>query len=86
MVATTDPAMLPDLTTWYLVTNLPAPVDDVEASPFSPTDLAEIVRLYRLRTWVEQNYKHVKHALGWSQYPTGCAPVCLLKQERLAEM
>lgn len=30
--------------------------------------LEEIVRLYGLRTWVEQNYKHVKHALGWAQY------------------
>lgn len=68
VVATTDPATLPDLTTWYLVTNLPALGDDVEASPFSPADLAEIIRLYGLRTWVEQNYKHVKHALGWSQY------------------
>jgi hypothetical protein len=26
------------------------------------------VRLYGLRMWVEQSYKHVKHALGWSQY------------------
>jgi hypothetical protein len=25
VVATTDPAELPDLTTWYLLTNLPAP-------------------------------------------------------------
>lgn len=68
VVATTDPATLPDLTTWYLVTNLPAPADGGEASPFPPASLAEIVRLYGLRMWVEQNYKHVKHALGWSQY------------------
>lgn len=69
VVATTDPATLPDLTTWYLVTNLPAPADREEtASSFPPADLEEIVRLYGLRTWVEQNYKHVKHALGWSQY------------------
>jgi hypothetical protein len=68
VVATTDPATLPDLTTWYLVTNLPAPADGIAASPFPPADLAEIVRLYGLRTWVEQNYKHVKHVLGWSQY------------------
>jgi len=27
-----------------------------------------VVRLYGLRMWVEQSYKHVKHALGWSQY------------------
>lgn len=65
VVATTDPTTLPDLTTWYLVTNLPAPADDVEVSSCPPADLAEIVRLYGLRTWVEQNYKH---ALGWSQY------------------
>jgi hypothetical protein len=26
------------------------------------------VRLYGLRMWVEQSYKQVKHALGWSEY------------------
>jgi hypothetical protein len=69
VVATTDPATLPELTTWYLVTNLSAPTDGVgDASPFLPADLQEIIRLYGLRTWVEQSYKQVKHALGWSQY------------------
>jgi hypothetical protein len=34
----------------------------------APADLAEIVRLYGLRMWVEQSYKQVKHRLGWSQY------------------
>ena len=58
VVATTDPATLPDHTTWYLATNLP-PGD---------ADLAEVVRLYGLRMWVEQSYKQTKHALGWSQY------------------
>jgi len=58
VVATTDPATLPDHTTWYLATNLP-PGD---------ADLAEVVRLYGLRMWVEQSYKHTKYALGWSQY------------------
>lgn len=29
----------------------------------------EMVRLYDLRMWVEQSYKQVKHALGWSHYP-----------------
>jgi hypothetical protein len=28
--------------------------------------LEEVVRLYGLGMWVEQSYKHVKHALGWS--------------------
>jgi SRSO17 transposase len=69
IVATTDPQTLPDLTTWYLVTNLPAPTDSTHrALPFPPASLEEVIRLYGLRTWVEQSYKQVKHALGWSQY------------------
>jgi SRSO17 transposase len=69
IVASTDPQTLPDLSTWYLVTNLPAPEhrSGAEAS-FPPADLQEVIRLYGLRMWVEQSYKHVKHALGWSQY------------------
>lgn len=58
VVVTTDPATLPDHTTWYLATNLPA----------RDADLAEVVRLYGLRMWVEQAYKHTKHALGWAQH------------------
>ena len=30
--------------------------------------IAEVVRLYGLRMWVEQSYKQTKHALGWSDY------------------
>jgi hypothetical protein len=63
IVVTTDPVVLPDLTTWYLVTNLPAP-----GSTRTAADLAEIVRLYGLRNWVEQSYKQTRGALGWSQY------------------
>jgi SRSO17 transposase len=58
VVATTDPATLPERATWYLATNLPQP----------GADLAQVVRLYGLRMWVEQSYKQTKHALGWSQY------------------
>ena len=69
IVATTDPQKLPDPTTWYLVTNLPAPTQRPgTASPFPPASLEEVIRLYGLRMWVEQSYKQVKHALGWSQY------------------
>jgi SRSO17 transposase len=69
VVATTDPQTLPDLTTWYLVTNLPAPsACPATHQPFAPANLEEVIRLYGLRTWVEQSYKQVKHALGWSQY------------------
>ena len=49
---------MPDHTTWYLATNLPV----------RDADLAEVVRLYGLRMWIEQAYKQTKHALGWSQY------------------
>ena len=47
---------MPEAATWYLETTLPRP----EAS------LAEIVRRYALRNWVEQAYKQVKQSLGWS--------------------
>lgn len=69
VVATTDPETLPDLTTWYLVTNLPASVLEQEESQWlSLAALEEVVRLYGLRQWVEQSYKQVKHVLGWAQY------------------
>jgi len=69
VVATTDPQTLPDLSTWYLVTNLPAPTAcPVPPLSFVPANLEEVIRLYGLRMWVEQSYKQVKHALGWSQY------------------
>ena len=53
--ATTDRRALPALSTWYLTTNLPAP-------------LAEIVRLYGLRNWIEQGYKQMKDELGWADF------------------
>ncbi len=69
VIATTDPLTLPDLTTFYLVTNLPEPASPRAAdSTLSVASLQEVVRLYGLRMWVEQSYKQVKHALGWSQY------------------
>ena len=69
VVATTDPHTLPALSTWYLVTNLPAPGTARAAqSGLAVADLAEVVRLYGLRMWVEQGYKQTKYALGWSDY------------------
>ncbi len=69
VVVTTDPLTLPDLTTWYLITNLSAP-DSQRAltSSLPAANLPEVVRLYALRQWVEQSYKQVKHTLGWAQY------------------
>ena len=72
VVATTDPATLPARTTWYLVTNLPHPARHLARgrprAPFPPADLAEVVRLYGLRNWVEQGYKQVKGELGWADF------------------
>src|ERR671921_2633275 len=69
LVVTTDPEGLPDLATWYLTTNLPAPGSGREnESDLAPAGVEEVVRLYGLRMWVEQSYKQVKHALGWSDY------------------
>ena len=69
VVATTDPATLPALSTWYLLTNLPRPGSPrAAASPLAPADLAEVVRLYSLRLWVEQSYKQVKGELGWADF------------------
>ena len=69
VVATTDPATLPPLSTRYLTTNLPRPGSPhAGGSPYPPADLAEVVRLYALRNWVEQSYKHAKHELGWADF------------------
>jgi len=70
VVATTDPATLPEHGTWYLTTNLPAPgsARSQEGTALPAADLAEIIRLYGLRNWVEQSYKQTKGALGWSDY------------------
>jgi hypothetical protein len=69
VVATTDPEHLPDKATWYVVTSLPHPASKrAKESKLASADLAEIVRLYGLRMWVEQSYKQVKHVLGWSDY------------------
>jgi hypothetical protein len=53
--ATTDRCTLPDLSAWYLTTNLSAPLD-------------EIVRLHGLRNWVEQSYKQMKDELDWTDF------------------
>jgi DDE superfamily endonuclease len=64
VVTTTDPARLPGHSTWYLLTNLPRP----RSRRGQQADLAEIVRLYGLRNWVEQGYKQVKGELGWADF------------------
>ncbi|MDQ0777171.1 hypothetical protein QF026_005637 [Streptomyces aurantiacus] len=48
VVATTDPATLPETCTWYLATNLPRPGSPREAHSRHPAaDLTEVVRLHR---------------------------------------
>jgi hypothetical protein len=69
VVATTGPARLPEKATWYLATNLPHPdAPHHAAGPHPPADLAEIVRLYGLRPWIEQSYKQIKDELGWADF------------------
>jgi hypothetical protein len=64
VVASIDPGRLPGHSTWYLLTNLPRP----SSRRAQPADLADIVRLYGLRNWVEQGYKQVKGELGWADF------------------
>jgi SRSO17 transposase len=55
---TSDRRTRPALRTWYLTTNLPAHV----------APLAEVVRLYGLRHWIEQSYRQMKNELGWADF------------------
>ena len=49
--------------------SLPHPDSELAIkNDLAAADLSEIVRLYGLRMWVEQNYKQVKHVLGFSDY------------------
>ena len=64
MVATTDPEHLPGHSSWSLLTNLPRPA----TRRAQQANLAEVVRLYGLRNWVEQGYKQVKGELGWADF------------------
>lgn len=74
VIVSPDPKELPDLSSWYLSTNLPAPASEQArrgrqgGEALAAADLEEVVRLYGLRMWVEQSYKQTKHSLGWSQY------------------
>jgi SRSO17 transposase len=70
VVATSDPQMLPKASTWYLISTLPLPGTRraIEHPALPAADLAEVVRLYGLRMWVEQGYKQVKQELGWADF------------------
>jgi SRSO17 transposase len=73
VIATADPGLLPDKATWYLATNLPRPGGPHDGgcggdSPHPAADLAEIVRIYGIRHWIEQSYKQVKDELGWADF------------------
>jgi SRSO17 transposase len=69
VIATTDPVTLPDISTWYLGTNLPAPGSlAAEQSILEAASLEQVIRLYGLRMWIEQSYKQVRETLGWADY------------------
>ena len=66
---------MPRLGRWYLITNLPAPgVEQQTQSDLAQAGIQEVVRLYGLRMWVEQSYRQVKLALGWSDYQVRSDP------------
>ena len=73
LVVTPDPKELPDLATWYLTTNLPAPGSEQanESDDLAPASVVEVVRLYGLRMWVEQSYKQIKHVLAGATTRSG---------------
>ena len=53
--------------TWSLT--CPGPGGPREADSDHPAaDLAEIVRIYGIRNWIEQSYKQVKDELGWADF------------------
>jgi SRSO17 transposase len=60
VVATTDPARLPGHSSWYLLTNLPRP----SSRRSQQANLAEVVRLYGLRNWVEMCQPQCTHIGG----------------------
>lgn len=55
---TTDPAQLPDNSTWSVMSHLPPERDQAQF----------IGNLYGLRTWVEYGFKQCKNYLGWADY------------------
>ena len=73
VVATADPAILPGKATWYLVANLPRPGGTREAdSPHPAAGLAEIVRIYGIRHWIERATSRSK--TSWAGPTSRSAP------------
>ena len=69
VAVSTDPKTLPANSTWYLMTNLPAPgYRQAEESAFEEADLCEVVRIYGLRQWVEQSFRQIKGELGFADF------------------
>lgn len=53
---TTDKALLPPNSTWFIMTNL---AGDVQKT---------VGNIYGLRTWIEYGFKQCKDELGWADY------------------
>lgn len=68
-MVSTDPQSLPEHSTSYLLRSLPSPNSErAQNSQHPAANLAEVLRLYTLRLWIEQSYKQLKSSLGWAHY------------------
>ena len=77
VVATTDPATLPELTTFYLFTNLPAPEPERGAAngDLAPADVAEVTRLYALAKLDRAELQAGEELLGLGSLPGAQGPL-----------
>jgi hypothetical protein len=51
-------------------------------SPHPPAGLAELVRLYGLRQWIEQSYKQIMDELGWADFQV-CSDTAIRRHQTL---
>jgi hypothetical protein len=58
VAATFDPSKLDPDNTWYLATSLSLKEASAE----------QVYEIYRLRDWIEHDYKPAKHKLSWADY------------------
>ena len=53
---TTDPATMPEESTWFAMTNL------------AQAPLQEVAKIYGMQMWIEYGFKQSKQELGWADF------------------